>query len=226
MIGVTGKRISVIGFGKSGRAVTQLLVDKGAKVFVSDLTSDKEISKELQNMGVEYELGEHTSKITDADFIVLSPGIDSNTGLLSELIQGVLPIYGEIEIASWFCKGKIIAVTGSNGKSTTATLIYKLIKNLGYDAYLAGNIGNPFSSIVDKTSPDSIVILELSSFQLETIESFTPFVSVILNLTPDHLDRYFTVDDYFDAKLRIWMNQTIETFAVINRDDQNLFNYS
>jgi UDP-N-acetylmuramoylalanine--D-glutamate ligase len=156
----------------------------------------------------------------------LSPGVPCKDNLLCELINSPIPIYSEIELGYWFCKGKIIGVTGSNGKSTTATLVYELFRDSGKRSHLAGNIGLPFTQIVENIREDDIVVLELSSFQLERIASFSPYVSVILNLTPDHLDRYPSVQKYYEAKLNIWMNQDENSFSVIRRDDPNLFAYA
>ncbi len=228
MMNLLGKRVVVLGFARSGYSVAKLLAKSGARVLVSERKSPEQLKKsvvELQNMGVEFEFGGHSRQIFDADFVVVSPGVSLRDGILNELANSSIPIYSEIEIASWFNRGKIIGITGSNGKSTTSTLTHRIIVDAKRKGYLAGNIGIPFSEIAAQTKEDDIVVLELSSFQLERIASFAPYVSVILNLSPDHLDRYDSVETYYFAKLRIWENQDERDLACIRMDDPILTGY-
>jgi UDP-N-acetylmuramoylalanine--D-glutamate ligase len=152
---------------------------------------------------------------------VVSPGIPLSIPILSRAQSLGIPIFSEIEVAFWLNKARIVGITGSNGKTTTVTLVGEILKEEGEDYKVGGNIGTPFSNIVKKVSPDGILVLELSSFQLERIEEFRPFVSSVLNITPDHLDRHPDLKSYLEAKLRILENQTKEDFAVLNADDQN-----
>jgi UDP-N-acetylmuramoylalanine--D-glutamate ligase len=224
---IIGKRISVLGMARSGLSCAKLLKKIGADVFVSDIKSEELVSdqaSQLRELGIAFETGGHTSKILgDKDFIIISPGIPTNVPILAQAQQLGIPILSEVEVAFWLTDSKIIGITGSNGKTTTVTLVGEILKRDGREYQLGGNIGIPFSSVVEKVSPRGFLVLELSSFQLERIEEFRPFVSSVLNVTPDHLDRHPDMNSYLEAKLRILENQTPNDFAVLNADDENSF---
>jgi len=214
---VTGKKALIIGAKKSGIAVARLLKNKGFTPFVSEIDDSNEIkegTEKLKKLGIEYETGMHTvDKFNESDFIVLSPGVNINH--LKGLILKDKPVYSEIEIAFRFLKNKFIAVTGSNGKTTTTALIAHLLNTVGINSKAVGNIGEPLSN---HTEFDGILSVEISSFQLEHIEKFKPHTAVILNMTPDHLDRYQNIDEYFGYKSRIFENMDSGNFLIYNYD--------
>ncbi|MCK4596044.1 UDP-N-acetylmuramoyl-L-alanine--D-glutamate ligase [candidate division WOR-3 bacterium] len=216
------KRVSVVGLKRSGSAVVSLLKRRGAFVFGSD--TDKTL--DVSSLDIPLELGRNTKRILDADLIVVSPGVSLNNPIIKAAKKEGIKIIGELELASYYIQSKIIAVTGTNGKTTTCLLIDSIMKAASVDSVVAGNIypGTPLSLIVDKISPDTVVIVEVSSFQLETIEKFRPYIGVLLNVTPDHLDRHPSMEEYIKIKSRIFENQTEEDFAVMNYDDINIRN--
>ncbi len=222
----TGKHITVMGLGRSGQAVAQVLRDLGAIVFCSDNGQNPElehVAEGLRAKGMDCETGGHTSRaLEQTDLIVLSPGIPSTIPILQEAQRRNVPIVSEVEIAWQLTPAKIIAITGTNGKSTTTSLLGKMLNNDGQKAAVAGNIGIAVSGIAATLSKDDYLVIELSSFQLETIDRFRPDVAVLLNITPDHLDRYSTVDEYVAAKKRIFLNQTGSDIAVLNIDDERI----
>jgi len=218
-----GKRVLVVGLGKSGVASAQFLQASGAKVTVSDAKSPEQLASEIPALlerGIAVETGGHGERtFRGQDLIVVSPGVPADSApLVQARVQGVL-IIGEIELAAQFLQGRIVAITGSNGKTTTTTLTGEILAASGFPVVVGGNIGTPAISLVDQTMPGSFVILEVSSFQLETIHTFRPFISAILNITPDHLDRHRTLEAYVDAKSRIFENQKEGDFCVLNADD-------
>ena len=213
---------TVVGAARSGLAVARLLSEEGAKVFVSDVRSAKELSKEaeiLESLRIDYEFGGHTERVLDADVIVLSPGVPPNIPVLLEAERQEIAVTNEVEIASKFCRGTIIGITGTNGKTTTTELLGHICREGGKKTFVAGNVGTPFSEIAREADAESLVVLELSSFQLERIESFHPHVALLLNVTPDHMDRYESIEDYGGAKLRITMSQDEEDWLICNGDD-------
>jgi UDP-N-acetylmuramoylalanine--D-glutamate ligase len=217
------KRVLVVGLGKSGVASAQFLQARGAKVTVSDSKSPDQLANQipaLLDRGIAVETGGHGERtFRGQDLIVVSPGVPADSApLVQARIQGV-PIIGEIELAAQFLQGRILAITGSNGKTTTTTLTGEILAASGFPVVVGGNIGTPAISLVDQTRPESFVILEVSSFQLETIQTFRPFISAILNVTPDHLDRHRTLEAYVNAKARIFENQKESDFCVLNADD-------
>lgn len=217
------QRFSIIGAGRSGLGAAKLLRREGMAVFVSDagsLESAGEKVKALQEIGAEFEFGGHTERVLDADAIVLSPGVPPNIPILLKAAEKGIPVTNEIEVASRFCKGKIVGVTGTNGKTTTTELIGHIFREAGWKTFVAGNVGTPFSEVAQEADEESVVVLELSSFQLEKIETLHPNVALVLNVTPDHLDRYADLDEYGEAKLRIAMNQVPDDRLIYNRDDQ------
>jgi UDP-N-acetylmuramoylalanine--D-glutamate ligase len=222
---IIGKRISVLGMARSGLACAKLMKETGAEVFVSEIRGKELLSSEisqLKKMGIDFEVGGHSAKaILDKDFVVASPGIPLSIPILSQAQNQGIPIFSEIEVAFWLTDAKIIGITGSNGKTTTVTLVGEILREDKREYRVGGNIGIPFSAIVEEVSPDGILVLELSSFQLERIEEFKPYISSVLNITPDHLDRHPDLKSYTEAKLRILENQGEDDFAVLNADDQN-----
>ena len=215
--------VVVIGWGKSGRAVVDLGLALGKKVKVSEQRErscfDSHLIDRSLSAGVEFEFGGHSENfIKGAHLAVLSPGVDtvgsSTVKIITEL--GIL-LVAEIEFASWFTKASCIAITGTNGKTTTAHLTYEVLKSKRKGVFLGGNIGVPFSSFVLNTKKDDLVVLEVSSFQLETIMNFRPQLAVLLNLSPDHLDRYKDFGDYLKAKMNIFKNQTKDDLALLNK---------
>ena len=221
---VKGKRVLVVGLGKSGIASAIFLADRGARVAVSDTKSEEELHHEIPQLldrGIEVEAGYHGERtFKEQELIVISPGVPSDVPQLEQARQAGIPVIGEIELAARFLKGQIVAITGSNGKTTTTALAGEVIAADGKKTLVGGNIGTPAISFVDRATDDSWVVLEVSSFQLETIEAFRPKIAVVLNVTPDHLDRHYTFENYTAAKARIFENQTDEDFAVVNADDR------
>ncbi|MCS7233212.1 MAG: UDP-N-acetylmuramoyl-L-alanine--D-glutamate ligase [Synergistetes bacterium] len=220
---IEGKRVSIIGASRSGLGLAYLLKAKGARVFVSENSLEKKDSiGELERLGVDFEIGEHSKRVLDADFIAVSPGVSLDIPILSEARERGISIYGEIEVASWFSNVPIYAVTGTNGKSTTVTLLDLMLKASGMRSILAGNIGYPFSRAVLEQQDADCYVLEVSSYQLETIEKFSPKIAAILNVTPDHLDRHKTMENYLRAKLKIASNQKEEDSIWVNASDNLL----
>ncbi len=225
---IESARISILGAARSGIAAAGLLKSKGAVVFVSDNKRREEAADEisaLEKLGVPFEFGAHSDRVFDADFIVISPGVPSSSAVVLHAVKLGLSIYSEVEVASWFCRAPIVAITGSNGKTTTTTLIGKILQNAGRRTIVAGNIGPPISDFVLDADKASVVVAEVSSFQLDYIDTFKPTVAVLLNITPDHLDRYGTFEAYMDSKFRIFMNQDPDDCAVYNFDDEAVNSY-
>jgi UDP-N-acetylmuramoylalanine--D-glutamate ligase len=225
---VRGKRFSILGAGKSGVAVARLLKTRRGKVFVSEKGKKSafvETARELDEIGVEYEFGENTHRVLEADVIVLSPGVPMDAPIVVLARQQNIKIVSEIEIAFDQCEAPIVAITGTNGKTTTTTLVGEIFKHAGWNTFVAGNIGIAFSEIVDQAKGDkAIVVLEVSSFQLDTIDTFRPKISALLNITPDHLDRYKNYEAYIQSKFRIVENQKGYDIFVYNHDDENVRN--
>jgi UDP-N-acetylmuramoylalanine--D-glutamate ligase len=219
-------KISILGAVRSGVSAAKLALAKGAIPFISDNSATEEVlanTKVLEDLGVLSEVGGHTSKVFDCNYIITSPGVPSNSKVLIEAKERNIKIYSEIEFASWFCEGSIIAITGTNGKTTTTTLCAHVLNSNGLNCYLAGNIGVPFSEIVQNVKKNEFVALEVSSFQLDYIDSFKPKYSMILNITPDHLDRYDNrFDLYIKSKMKIVFNQDRDDTFIFNGDDDNI----
>ncbi len=217
------KRVLVVGLGKSGVASALFLKWRGAVVTVSDSKPHEQLSKEiplLLNQGIAVETGGHGERtFREQDLIVVSPGVPVDTPALEQARALGTMIVGEIELAAGFLPARIVAVTGSNGKTTTTTLIGEILRTAGMLTLVGGNIGTPAISLVEKSTPETAIVLEVSSFQLETTASFRPRVALILNITPDHLDRHGTFAAYAEAKARIFQNQQLGDFAVLNADD-------
>src|SRR5437870_7764026 len=218
-----GKRVLVVGLARTGVATALFCAARGANVTTTDTRTETEIGEAiapLRTAGVSLELGGHRENtFLDQDLIVPSPGVPADAPLLQAARAKGVTIWSEVELADRFLNGCLIGITGSNGKTTTTSLVEHILKNAGFSTILAGNIGTPLIARVDQTNGDSITVAELSSFQLELIETLRPNISVFLNLTPDHLDRHQTLEAYGRAKARIIENQTEADSAVLNADD-------
>jgi UDP-N-acetylmuramoylalanine--D-glutamate ligase len=220
-----GKKVLVVGLGKSGRSAALFLRHRGAQVTVSDMRSAEALAKELPALleeGIAVETGGHgLLTFRRQDLIVVSPGVPLTTPELQQVRKLNLPITGEVELASRFLKTKILAITGSNGKTTTTTLCGEILKAGGLATQVGGNIGLPVIELVDEANnvAEAWSVLEISSFQLETVDLFRPKIAVILNITPDHLDRHGTYENYALTKERIFAAQTREDYLVLNGDD-------
>lgn len=221
-----GKNILVVGLGSSGYAASCLLSDLGAKVSVTDYRANDALSTsalELEARNVKVQLGKHSDDfVKGKDLVVLSPGVDNMAGPVLWAESQNIPIISEIELAWILCPATVIAVTGSNGKSTVTTLIGRVLEAAGKKTFILGNIGNPFSAEVARMEDQDFVSLEVSSFQLERIRDFKPKISLILNFNPNHLDRHRDLEEYLTAKKRIFMNQDKDDYAVINFLDPKL----
>jgi len=226
---IKGSTISVIGIGRSGMAIAKLARYLGAKVFISDKYNSngcRENLEYLQSIGVEGELGGHTDKIYESDLIVISPGVAADSNVVVGAQKHGIKVIGEIEFGNMFTDSPIIAVTGSNGKSTTVNALVQMCQSDEVNGILAGNIGLAFSEKVleelQNPNPNIVYVLEVSSFQLEFIDTFHPFISIFLNVSPDHLDRHKSYDNYVSAKLRLAENQTDSDYVIYNADDELL----
>ena len=217
------KRVLVVGLGKSGVASALFLKAHGALVTVSDTKSGDELHNEipvLLDHGIAVETGGHGERtFRGQDLIVVSPGVPVDAPPLVQARALGIPVIGEVELAAQFLSGPIVAITGSNGKTTTTTLTGEIMTAGGLPTLVGGNIGTPAISLAERAHPESVIVLEVSSFQLETIQTFRPRVAVVLNVTPDHLDRHRTFEAYVDAKARIFENQHGADFSVLNADD-------
>lgn len=218
-----GKRVLVVGLGKSGLAAALFLRRLGAEVTVSDRRSAESLAREIPaliEVGVSVETGGHgLLTFRRQDLIVVSPGVPLNTPEIVQAERIGTPVIGELELAAHFLKGRIVAITGSNGKTTTTSLCGDIFKAGGGKVLVAGNIGLPAISVSESTGPESWTVLEVSSFQLETTYTFHPRIAAILNITPDHLDRHGTFENYVAIKEKIFANQTQEDALVLNGDD-------
>ncbi|MDP2927379.1 MAG: UDP-N-acetylmuramoyl-L-alanine--D-glutamate ligase [Candidatus Omnitrophota bacterium] len=217
------KKVTIVGLARSGVACANLLHRLGAIVSVTDIKDDPQSHQactKLCSSEIKVELGKHSQDlIKQADLVVISPGVPLNSLCVNWAKEFNKLLISEIEVASILCPAQIIAVTGSNGKTTVTTLIGKVLAAAGKKVFVCGNIGNPFCGEVEKMREGDFVVLEVSSFQLETIKDFKPKIAVILNLTPNHLDRYNNIQEYLDAKKRIFMNQDRADFLVLNAVD-------
>ncbi len=223
---IAGKKISIIGAVRSGIGAAKLAKKLGAVPFVSDAAPSEKIKANLDllnSLNIKYEANGHTEKVFDADLVVTSPGVPSDSKILKACYEKNLPVISELEFAFNFCKGKVIAITGTNGKTTTTTLTSHVLNEAGVKCHLAGNIGYAFSESVLDVKEEDYVALEVSSFQLDHIEKFRPEISMILNITPDHLDRYNNdIEKYIAAKANIYRNQTASQYLIYWEDDTYL----
>jgi UDP-N-acetylmuramoylalanine--D-glutamate ligase len=218
-----GKRVLVVGLARTGVATALFCAARGANVTATDARAENEVGEavvSLRAAGVNLELGGHQEKsFLEEDLIIPSPGVPADAHLLQTARAKGVTIWSEVELADRFLHGRLIGITGSNGKTTTTSLIEHILRNAGISTILAGNIGTPLISRVEQTADNTITVVELSSFQLELIETFRPNTSVFLNLTADHLDRHHTLEEYGRAKARIFENQTQADSAILNADD-------
>jgi len=220
------KKVAILGAGTSGIWASFLLAGKCKSILLSEIKQkifDNAELKSLINAGVKIETGGHSDEVLKSDLVIVSPGISSDSDIIKKIKSRKIEIISEIELAYWFSyKHKIIAVTGSNGKSTTTYLLYQILSKAGYNVYYGGNIGIPYSKIVkngDTFNDDTIIVLEISSFQLEYIKHFKPFICIVMNITPDHIDRHKTFNNYIRAKLNIYKNQDKNDYYIYNDDD-------
>jgi len=217
------KRVLVVGLGKSGVASALFLKARGAHVTISDTKSGDELRNEIPALldhGITVETGGHGERtFREQDLIVVSPGVPVDAPLLNQARSLGETVIGEIELAAQFLQGPIVAITGSNGKTTTTTLTGEILTTGGVPTLVGGNIGTPAISLAEAAKPETVIVLEVSSFQLETIQTFRPKIAVVLNVTPDHLDRHRTFEAYVNAKARMFENQQSGDFAVLNADD-------
>jgi len=219
---IKGRNVGIIGLARSGVAAAELVLELEGRPFVSEvLPADKmdEVVERLEKRNIEYECGGHTERLLKCDYLIVSPGVPGSLDILHKAAAAGIPVFSEIELAYWVCRGRILAVTGSNGKTTTTALLGEICKASGIPTVVGGNIGLPFSRVARRVPEDGLAVIEVSSFQLERIEQFAPYVGILLNLTPDHLDRYDNFDAYCDAKYKLFENQTGEHYAVVNGDD-------
>ncbi|MBA2258456.1 MAG: UDP-N-acetylmuramoyl-L-alanine--D-glutamate ligase [Acidobacteria bacterium] len=217
---VRGKRVTVVGAARSGIAAAHLLVGRGATVTLTDTREEIADADGLRSAGVRLELGRHDATTFSAsDLIVLSPGVPATMAEVAAARAAGVPVIGEMELAARWLRGRIVAITGTKGKSTTTTLTGRMLAAGGHKVLVGGNIGNALSAQVEDSTDQTIHVVEASSFQLETIERFRPWIAVLLNFSPDHLDRHADEHEYAAAKSRIFVNQTADDWAVLNADD-------
>jgi UDP-N-acetylmuramoylalanine--D-glutamate ligase len=223
MMELKGKKVLVVGLGKSGLAAALFLRHHGAQVTVSDVRSAEALAKDIPALleeGIMVEAGGHgLLTFRRQDLIVVSPGVPLDTPELVQARNFGRPIIGELELAARFLKGRTLAITGSNGKTTTTSLVGEILEEAGFSTLVGGNIGVPVIALIERSTPQTWSVLEVSSFQLESTEQFHPSIAVILNITPDHLDRHGTFENYARAKERIFAAQTPDDFVVLNADN-------
>jgi len=217
---VNGARVVVMGAARSGIAAAELLVRRGAEVTLSDVKPSIAEADRMQEIGVALSLGSNDAAVLEqADLIVMSPGVPLDLpAIVAARARGVA-VMGELELASRWLQGRLIAITGTKGKSTTTTLVGRMLEAAGKTVFVGGNIGVPLSSQVDESTADAIHVVEASSFQLEATETFRPWIAVLLNFSPDHLDRHPNEAAYAAAKAKVFANQTADDWAVLNADD-------
>ena len=229
MLEVKNKKISIIGAVRSGLGAAKLAKQLSAIPFVSDAGSEEKLKASievLQNENIDYEIGKHSEKVFDCDLMVISPGVPSDAEVIKKAKSKNIKTISELEFASSFCKGNVIGITGTNGKTTTTSLCDYLFNECGKKSYAAGNIGLAFSEVATTVKENEFVSLEISSFQLDLIDKFKPKVAMILNITPDHLNRYEnSVEKYALSKLRVYENQNENDFLIISKDSELLNHY-
>jgi UDP-N-acetylmuramoylalanine--D-glutamate ligase len=217
---VDRQHVVVVGAGRSGRAAAALLVSRGATVTLADSARAIDGAASLESLGVRLALGPHDAALfSGADLIVVSPGVPAGQPALQSARAAGVPVIGEIELASRWIAGRMVAITGTKGKSTTTTLTARMIEAAGLAVTAGGNLGTALSAQVDGSTPETIHVVEVSSFQLEATDTFHPWIAVLLNLTADHLDRHASLEAYAQAKARIFANQTEDDWSVVNAGD-------
>ncbi len=221
---INGLHIGIIGAVRSGVSAALLCKEKGGIPFVSDfrkLEEMQEVAEKLKSENIDFEFGVHSEKLFNSDLIITSPGVPTNSYPIQEALKRGKKVISEIEFAYLFCKSEIVAVTGTNGKTTTTSLISHILTEAGRENIAAGNIGFPFSQAVREISENGVIVLEVSSFQLDFVEKFKPNVAILLNITPDHMDRYENnLQKYIDSKMRIVENQTENDVFIFNAEDE------
>lgn len=224
MKNIVNKKISILGAEKSGIAAAKLAKSLGALPFVSDFGNPEKFRENIEILkieGIPFETGGHSQEVFNCDFIVTSPGVPSSAPVIKNAIEAGIKVFSEPEFASWFCKGEIISISGTNGKSTVTMLLEHTLNQCGKRTYAGGNIGIAFSGLIESIREGEFVSLETSSFQLDHIDSFQPRISMILNITPDHLDRYDNrIENYIASKSRIFENQDGNDYYIFNADDE------
>jgi UDP-N-acetylmuramoylalanine--D-glutamate ligase len=224
---VDGRRVVVVGAARSGIAAAKLLASRGARVMLTETRASFDEAPRLRDAGVELELGGHRpATLASADLIVTSPGVSLEQPVFDEARRAGVETIGELELASRWLKGPVIAITGTKGKSTTTTLVGRMLAAAGTDVLVGGNIGVPLSAQVDASTERTVHVVEVSSFQLETTTTFRPWIALWLNFADDHLDRHPTVAAYAAAKARVFANQTADDWAVVNADDATIVDKS
>jgi UDP-N-acetylmuramoylalanine--D-glutamate ligase len=219
--------VTVAGAARSGIAAAELLARRGAQVTLSDTRSTVAEAEPLRSIGVDLELGGHRAEtFANADLIVMSPGVPPEQPVVAEARRAGVAVIGELELASRWLRGRIVAITGTKGKSTTTELTGRILEASGFRVTVGGNIGSPLSGQVDESTDETMHVVEASSFQLEQIETFHPWIAVMLNFSPDHLDRHPSVEAYAAAKARVFENQTADDWMVVNADDPEVLRLS
>jgi UDP-N-acetylmuramoylalanine--D-glutamate ligase len=213
---LAGAKVAVVGMARSGVAAVELLIEKGAVVTAVDMHPSR--SERLERLGIGVQ-PQAVASFAGADLIVLSPGVPADAEVFAAARKRGVRVIGDLELASWFLQGEVIGITGSNGKTTTTALAGHILKSSGIPVQVGGNIGTPPASLVESSTAGQWNVLELSSFQLETIDTFRAHIGVALNVTPDHLDRHYTLEQYAAAKARLFDNQRAGDYAVLNADD-------
>ena len=223
---IRNKNISIIGAVRSGIGAAKLIKKLGGIPFVSDSGSESKLQESIQKLkdeNINYEVGNHSEKVFECELMIVSPGVPSNADVIVKAKGKGIKLISEIELAADYCKGNVIAITGTNGKTTTTSLCNYVMNTCGLKTYSAGNIGFAFSEIALDVKENEFVALEVSSFQLDLIDKFKPKVAVLLNITPDHLNRYENkFENYIRSKQRIYKNQSEEDFLILNKDDKTL----
>lgn len=222
---VSGKKVLVFGSGISGIGSAELLEKHGAEVILYDgndkLKKDEIAGKLLKGSRAEIVIGTFPEELLESiDLTILSPGVPTDLPVIERMRERHIPVTGEVELAYEFGKGNVLAITGTNGKTTTTTLLGEIMRAYQDEVFVVGNIGNPYTVAAGKMTDKSVAVAEMSSFQLETVTEFRPKVSAILNFTPDHLNRHHTMENYINAKKNIAKNQTAEDFCVLNYEDE------
>ena len=217
-IELAGAAVAVVGMARSGFAAAELLLAKGAGVRAVDARITPELRDKVNRLRIDLYPQEERS-FEGVDLVVISPGVAADDPVLNGLRARGVRVVGEVELAGWYLQGPVIGITGSNGKTTTTALTGHILENAGVPCQVGGNIGRPPTAMVATSRPDGWNVLELSSFQLEVIETFRARVGAVLNVTPDHLDRHYTIENYAAAKARLFINQIPGDFAVLNHDD-------
>ena len=229
MLDIKNKKISIIGAARSGLGAAKLAKQLGAIPFVSDSSSEEKLRASIEfikNEKIDFEISKHTEKVFNCDLMVVSPGVPSDAEVIKNAKSKSIKIISELEFASTFCKANIIGITGTNGKTTVTSLCGYLFNECNKKTYTAGNIGLAFSEIATETKENDFVSLEISSFQLDLIDKFKPKVAMILNITPDHMNRYEnSIEKYASSKLRIFENQDENDFLILSKDSDLLIQY-